>query len=109
MYFDNTDHIETALDQGLIQWEGLVRNVEYLCLSTEIKVFLGRWYRNWLLPTPCSPDQTPCPDEDDQSDLDSECDSSDDEMQRDEDCVRGRARDVKSLVQLCGKLHLCTP
>ncbi|KAF8559731.1 hypothetical protein OG21DRAFT_1502959 [Imleria badia] len=123
MYFGSTDHIEAALDQGLIQWEGLARNVEYLCLPTDIKVFLGRWYRNWLLPAHCSPDHTPCPaDEDDQSDLDSECDDSDsneyyspsnppsdDEMQSDDECNRGRARDVKPLVQLCGKLRLCTP
>ena len=122
MYFGNTDHIENDLDRGLIQWEGLARNVEYLCLPTDIKVFLGRWYRNWFLPAPCPPDHTPCPtDDDDESDLDSECDgsdcddyysssgpSTDDEMQRDDECDRGRTRDVKPLVQLCGQLRLCT-
>lgn len=117
MYFGRTDHIESALDRGLIRWEGLARNVEYLCLSTDIKVFLGRWYRNWLLPAQCPPDSTPCPsDEEDESDLDSDCDdvrslsspSTDDEMQNDDVCDRGRTQDVKPLVQWCGRLRLCT-
>lgn len=122
MYSGNTDHIENVLDQGLIQWEGLARNVEYLCLPTDIKVFLGRWYRNWFLLARRSPDCTPCPpDDDDESDLDSEydgsdCDdyysssspSTDDEMQSDDECDRGRSQDVKPLVQLCGQLRLCT-
>ncbi|KAH0830721.1 hypothetical protein J3R83DRAFT_2199 [Lanmaoa asiatica] len=102
MYFGNTDHIESALDHGVIQWDGLVRNVEYLGLSTDIKVFLGRWYRNWFLPARCPPDCTPCPtDEGDESDVDSECDGSDyddyyspstpptdDEIQNDDGCDR---------------------
>ena len=117
MYSGNTDHIESALDEGLIQWQGLVRNVEYLCLSTDIKVFLGRWYRNWLLPAHANP----CPpDDDDPSDLDSDgqdsdsihCYSSpstDDECQSDDDeCNRGRAIDIKPLVQSCAQLRLCT-
>ncbi|KAF8447791.1 hypothetical protein L210DRAFT_3501331 [Boletus edulis BED1] len=122
MYSGNTDRIENALDHGLIQWEGLARNVEYLCLPTDIKVFLGRWYRTWVLPAPCSPHCVPRPpDEDDQSDLDSEGDdseddadyphsgpSTDDELQSDDECDRGRTRDVKPLVQLCGQLRLCT-
>ncbi|KAG8217668.1 hypothetical protein J3R82DRAFT_5821 [Butyriboletus roseoflavus] len=108
MYLGNTDHIENALDRGDIQWEGLARNVEYLGLSTDIKVFLGRWYRNWLLPAQRA-DCVPCPtDEDDESDLDSDYDDSDsdDEIQGADECGRGRTRDVKPLVRLCGRLRL---
>lgn len=50
IYFGKTDHIEACLKGGTVNWEGLARNAEYLELSTDIKVFLGRWYSNWLLP-----------------------------------------------------------
>jgi hypothetical protein len=50
MYFGDTRYIEECLSQQTIQWEGIARNVEYLDLSTEIKIFLGRWYARWLHP-----------------------------------------------------------
>ena len=118
MYFGNTDHIEDALDRGDIQWEGLARNVEYLGLSTDIKVFLGRWYRSWYLPARCPSDCSSCPTDDgDASDL-SDCDESDTDeydspaslLSEDEEevCDRGRTRDIKPLIRLCGQLRLCT-
>ncbi|KAI6025677.1 hypothetical protein F5J12DRAFT_443698 [Pisolithus orientalis] len=62
IYFGKADLIETCLNEGVVDWEGLTQNVEYLGLTTDIKVFLGRWYDNWLLPTHdrsdiCSPDE----------------------------------------------------
>ncbi|KAJ7578384.1 hypothetical protein C8J56DRAFT_797370 [Mycena floridula] len=48
MYFGETDYIIEYLDSGVIQWEGIARNVEYLGLPADIKVFLGRWYGSWL-------------------------------------------------------------
>ncbi|KAG8215777.1 hypothetical protein J3R82DRAFT_7681 [Butyriboletus roseoflavus] len=126
MYFGNTDHIENALCHGDIHWEGLARNVEYLALSTDIKVFLGRWYRSWYLPARCPSDcSSPCPtDEDDASDLSDSDDSDDDEYdspaslfsESDDDdeggcedvCDRGRTRNIKPLIQLCGKLRMST-
>jgi hypothetical protein len=48
MYFGSTSYIEDSLNDGSVEWEGLARNVEYLGLPAEIKVFLGRWYGNWL-------------------------------------------------------------
>jgi len=50
MYFGETAVIEDSLYRGLIQWEGIARNVEYLGLSKDIKVFLGNWYNRWLEP-----------------------------------------------------------
>jgi hypothetical protein len=44
MYFGQTNHIEDSLDKGIIQWEGIARNVEYLGMTMDIKIFLGRWY-----------------------------------------------------------------
>ncbi|KAL1709616.1 hypothetical protein EV121DRAFT_194502 [Schizophyllum commune] len=50
MYFGHTHFIEECLVQGIVQWEGLARNVEYLGLTADIKIFLGRWYSEWLRP-----------------------------------------------------------
>lgn len=47
IYFGSTSFIEDALDDGTLSWEGLARNVEYLGMGSEIKVFLGRWYGRW--------------------------------------------------------------
>ncbi|CAL1705607.1 unnamed protein product [Somion occarium] len=47
IYFGSTVYLEDALDRGEINWEGLARNVEYLGMGVEIKVFLGRWYGRW--------------------------------------------------------------
>jgi len=48
MYFGSTSYIEDSLNDGSVEWEGIARNVEYLGLPAEIKVFLGRWYGNYL-------------------------------------------------------------
>ncbi|KAJ7161473.1 hypothetical protein C8R43DRAFT_880702 [Mycena crocata] len=48
MYFGSTSYIEDSLNDGSVEWEGIARNVEYLGLPADIKVFLGRWYGNWL-------------------------------------------------------------
>jgi hypothetical protein len=51
LYFGKINYIESSLCRGSITWEGLVRNVEYLGLRNPIKVFLGRWWAEWLDPT----------------------------------------------------------
>lgn len=48
MYFGSTSYIEDSLNNGSVEWEGIARNVEYLGLPADIKVFLGQWYGNWL-------------------------------------------------------------
>ncbi|KAJ6531638.1 hypothetical protein DFH09DRAFT_933519 [Mycena vulgaris] len=48
MYFGSTSYIEAGLNDGSVEWEGIARNVEYLGLPADIKVFLGRWYATWL-------------------------------------------------------------
>ncbi|PCH37735.1 hypothetical protein WOLCODRAFT_22815 [Wolfiporia cocos MD-104 SS10] len=47
IYFGSTSYIEDALDDGTLSWEGIARNVEYLGMGAEIKIFLGRWYGRW--------------------------------------------------------------
>ncbi|CAK5271186.1 unnamed protein product [Mycena citricolor] len=48
MYFGATGPIADALREGEVEWEGLARNVEYLGLPADIKMFLGMWFQNWL-------------------------------------------------------------
>ena len=36
--------IEIALEDGIVTWEGLARNVEYLDIRDNMRQFLGRWY-----------------------------------------------------------------
>ncbi|GBE81731.1 hypothetical protein SCP_0401020 [Sparassis crispa] len=79
IYFGCTSFIEDALDRGVLSWEGLARNVEYLGMGPEIKVFLGQWYGRWRH------GHTACAQGDDynSSDSDSDSDSSaegDDDM-----------------------------
>ncbi|KAH7889537.1 hypothetical protein F5I97DRAFT_545120 [Phlebopus sp. FC_14] len=129
MYFGDTDQIESCLDQGLVHWEGLARNVEYLGLPTEIKVFLGRWYGNWRLPArnrrgPASYAAEP----DDDSDAELDYDDDQDESEEDESDVysmysphtdegahtiledrqRGRTQGVRPLARLCGQFQMCS-
>ena len=37
-------HIELALNDGAVTWEGLARNVEYLDIRDDMRQFLGNWY-----------------------------------------------------------------
>lgn len=81
IYFGKADLIETCLKEGVVDWEGVMRNVEYLGLTTDIKVFLGRWYDNWLLPTHDRP--VCCPQwfsDDSDVDTDSELEETDSEV-----------------------------
>jgi len=50
MYFGDISIIRDCLFRGLIQWDGIARNVEYLGLSAEMKIFLRDWYNAWLDP-----------------------------------------------------------
>lgn len=94
MYFGQTTYLEDCLNRKVIKWEGVVRNVEYLGMRTEIKVFLGRWYGNWMAPShlrtrrrpPCVLEDEESDDGDEAGGEDSdESDSSDsDEMSEDD-------------------------
>ena len=105
MYFGDFSYIQDCLLQGTIQWEGIARNVEYLGLNSDIKIFLGNWYHAWL-----NPDREPeidcCSDGDDSESDESEMsdtvfsDSDDETMaldfddivQVDNDDNKGRGR-----------------
>ncbi|KAI6039868.1 hypothetical protein EDC04DRAFT_2879498 [Pisolithus marmoratus] len=126
IYFGKADLIETCLNEGVVDWEGLTQNVEYLGLTMDIKIFLGQWYESWLLPTRdrpymCCPqwfsddsdvdsdselEEDPAveehsPDEEASSSSDSACSSCEDEGVSLE---RGRTRVIRPLT---GQLPLC--
>jgi len=67
MYFGDFTYIQNCLLEGTIQWDGIARNVEYLGLNSDIKIFLGNWYHAWL-----NPDREPeidCFSDGDESDM----------------------------------------
>lgn len=45
IYFGSTSFMEEALENGDLTWDGLARNVEYLKMGDDIKLFLGRYWR----------------------------------------------------------------
>jgi len=102
MYFGDTRYIEDCLSRKTIQWEGIARNVEYLDLSMEIKIFLGKWYARWLHPERVVEDgsDTAYSDSDDVvDDSDSTVSDIDDGFQSDsgKEVCRGRTRTTRPL------------
>ncbi|KAI9065369.1 hypothetical protein FKP32DRAFT_1674723 [Trametes sanguinea] len=78
VYFGSTSFMEEALDNGELSWEGLARNVEYLQMGAEIKLFLGRYWRRMHAYCDYS-------DNESDRDYDSEYDSDSDDFMSDED------------------------
>ncbi|KAI0372997.1 hypothetical protein BV20DRAFT_1050411 [Pilatotrama ljubarskyi] len=78
IYFGSTSFMEEALDNGELSWEGLARNVEYLQMGAEIKLFLGRYWRR--VHTYCDYSES-----ESDRDYDSEYDSDSDAYMSDED------------------------
>ncbi|RDB21523.1 hypothetical protein Hypma_011764 [Hypsizygus marmoreus] len=107
MYFGDTDPIDDCLHKGLVHWEGIARNVEYLGLSTEIKIFLGQWYGRWLHPERVKADggydddsdtaYSDSDDDDSDSSTASVMDDSDVESNDEKEVWRGRTRTMRPL------------
>ncbi|KAJ3728519.1 hypothetical protein C8R42DRAFT_653964 [Lentinula raphanica] len=104
MYFGDLRYIRDSLHEGYIQWEGIARNVEYLGLSDELKVFLGDWYARWLNSDhdrmrACSEnlDSSLHSNSDSESDTDSLSDSADAELSNDETLVSDLNDDMDCL------------
>lgn len=118
MYFGSTKPIEKALNSGAITWDGLARNVEYLDIRDDLRVFLGRWYGKWrlhgLARSPLldddESDESDWEEEDDlfssiasSSTFDTELDADDEDDSEEEDDdvkyrrLRGRTRTSRSM------------
>ncbi|KAL4265341.1 BTB domain-containing protein [Pleurotus pulmonarius] len=115
MYFGSTEYIAEALSEGTVQWEGIARNVEYLGLSTDIKIFLGKWYGNWLHTGRSRLDYEEAYEADDDSDtaydsdedFDGDCSTSSDmEFDEPEEKVpeRGRTRELRRLSSITSRI-----
>jgi len=77
IYYGTFTYIEECLHRGIVTWEGLIRNVEYLGMRMELKACLGRYYRRWLRPNSPSQEYSDLPrDDDDDSDDDSDSEVS---------------------------------
>lgn len=78
IYFGSTSFIEEALDNGELTWEGLARNVEYLQMGADVKLFLGRYWRRVHTYCDYSESESDC-EYDSDSDYDSDEYMSEDE------------------------------
>nr|XP_019011802.1 uncharacterized protein I206_03908 [Kwoniella pini CBS 10737]OCF50583.1 hypothetical protein I206_03908 [Kwoniella pini CBS 10737] len=51
LYWHDIDHFNHCLSKGLVTWQGVIRNIEYLSLDNEIKLLAGKWWKRWVKPT----------------------------------------------------------
>ncbi|WVF67694.1 hypothetical protein IAT40_002453 [Kwoniella sp. CBS 6097] len=51
LYWHDVDHFNHCLSKGLVTWQGVIRNIEYLALDNEIKLLAGKWWKRWVKPT----------------------------------------------------------
>nr|XP_018261802.1 uncharacterized protein I303_06247 [Kwoniella dejecticola CBS 10117]OBR83960.1 hypothetical protein I303_06247 [Kwoniella dejecticola CBS 10117] len=51
LYWHDIDHFNHCLSKGLVTWQGVIRNIEYLSLDNEIKLLAGKWWKRWVRPT----------------------------------------------------------
>ncbi|WWC90359.1 uncharacterized protein L201_005292 [Kwoniella dendrophila CBS 6074] len=51
LYWHDADHFNHCLSKGLVTWQGIIRNIEYLSLDNEIKLLAGKWWKRWVKPT----------------------------------------------------------
>lgn len=47
-YRGDVASLESALSRGLITWQGIVKNIEYLSMDDSIKRVMGKWWRTWV-------------------------------------------------------------
>ncbi|WRT68739.1 uncharacterized protein IL334_005719 [Kwoniella shivajii] len=50
LYWHDADHFNHCLSKGLVTWQGVIRNIEYLSLDNEVKLLAGKWWKRWIKP-----------------------------------------------------------
>ncbi|WVQ79763.1 hypothetical protein IAT38_001863 [Cryptococcus sp. DSM 104549] len=50
LYWHDANHFNHCLSKGLVTWQGVIRNIEYLGLDHEIKYLAGKWWKRWVKP-----------------------------------------------------------
>jgi hypothetical protein len=48
LYWGDIAALESALSRGLVEWQGVVKNVHYLGMDDNVKRVLGKWWRRWI-------------------------------------------------------------
>ena len=48
LYWGDDGALESALNRGLVTWQGVVKNIDYLSLDDSVKRVLGKWWRRWI-------------------------------------------------------------
>lgn len=56
------------MNRGLVEWQGVVKNVHYLGLDDNIKRVMGKWWRKWVKTDVGRASARPAPISDDESD-----------------------------------------
>lgn len=115
MYHGSMKDIELALDEGLVTWEGLARNVEYLDIRNDMRQFLGHWYarRRSLCDESDSEESSDSESEDEifspvQSPIIDPDTDADGEDEDDSDEVDDKCADARSHKKMCAvkRLHV---
>ncbi|ADV23651.1 hypothetical protein I305_01638 [Cryptococcus gattii E566] len=50
LYWHDVSHFNHCLSRGFATWQGVIRNIEYLGLDSEIKLLAGKWWKRWVKP-----------------------------------------------------------
>ncbi|ODN92129.1 hypothetical protein L198_05801 [Cryptococcus wingfieldii CBS 7118] len=50
LYWHDAEHFNYCLTKGIVTWQGVIRNIEYLGLDPEIKHLAGKWWKRWVKP-----------------------------------------------------------
>lgn len=69
LYWGDVTALESALSKGIVEWQGVVKNIHYLGMDDNVKRVMGKWWRRWVK-TEARAVQAEVPD--DVSDTDSE-------------------------------------
>lgn len=100
LYWGDITALESALSKGLVEWQGVVKNVHYLGMDDNVKRVLGKWWRRWIKTDEgrqrsgmaggqSAKERWPLSDTEDEEGLSDDDDDDDDEDLRDEGTRQG--------------------
>lgn len=48
IYWGDVEALESALSKGIVEWQGVVKNIHYLGMDDNVKRVMGKWWRRWV-------------------------------------------------------------
>ena len=48
LYWGDVTALESALSRGIVEWQGVVKNIHYLGMDDNVKRVMGKWWRRWV-------------------------------------------------------------